>query len=385
MKKIWGAFKMKWDWVIVGAGLAGCTLAERISNELDQSVLIVEKRDHIGGNLFDHYDEHGLLIHKYGPHIFHTNSRKVWDYLSQFTTWLPYFHKVLGCIEGTRVPIPFNFNSIQALFPHEYARKLENSLLKEYSLGDKIPIFQLLDSDVKEIQTLAQYIYNKVYEGYTKKQWNLNPEQLDKSVTGRVPFFVSRNNCYFQDTYQGVPLNGYTNMIKKMVENPKVKILLKADYKEVIKSIKYTRMVYTGTIDYFFDYKFGHLPYRSLNFEYKHYSSESYQEAAQVNFPNEYNFTRITEYKKITGQHSKGTTISLEYPIEYLKEINEPYYPIPKTENKDLYRKYNLEAEKLKEKVIFLGRLAEYKYFNMDQIVGRALSVFERDIFNKKQ
>ncbi|MGP4082430.1 UDP-galactopyranose mutase [Pseudalkalibacillus sp. R45] len=372
---------MNIDWLIVGAGFSGCVLAEQIASKLDQKVLIVEKRDHIGGNAYDCFDNNGILVHQYGPHLFHTNSKKVWDYLSDFTDWHYYQHHVLAAIDGKKVPVPFNLNTLQILFPECYAMKMEEKLIERYGFGKKVPILEMLEDLDQDIQELADYVYKKVFLGYTMKQWGIDPKNLDSSVTARVPIHISRDDRYFQDKYQAVPKNGYTAMFKNLINHPNIKLLLNTDYKEIKDSFPSTKMIYTGPIDAFFDYKFGELPYRSLSFKSIYHSEkEFYQEASQVNYPNDYDFTRITEYKRITGQKIPGTTIMTEEACPYESQINDPYYPIPKKEHGALYRKYQSEAEGLKDKVLFIGRLAEYRYYNMDQVVARALHVFEKDI-----
>jgi UDP-galactopyranose mutase len=379
LQKRAGENKVKVDWLIVGAGFSGSVIAERIASQLGERVLIVESRDHIGGNAYDYFNENGILVHKYGPHLFHTNSKKVWDYLSGFTDWTPYFHKVLAFVEGKTVPVPFNLNSINALFPKGQSARLEELLLKNFSYGDKIPVFKMIKHTNQEISTLGNYIYSNILLGYTVKQWDLKPEELDSSVTGRVPFSFSRDDRYFKDKYQALPKHGYTNMFKRILKHKGIKVLLNTNYKEVFNEIEFKQMVYTGPIDSFFDYKHGALPYRSLTFDFQFHEND-FQEAGQINFPNEFEFTRITEYKKLTGQHIKGTTISLEYPEPYEAGVNEPYYPVPKKENTKIYALYQQEAQRLEGKVIFAGRLAEYKYYNMDQVVARALHVFETEI-----
>ncbi len=367
---------MKFDWLIVGAGFTGITLAERFATQLNQRVLIVEKRDHIGGNAYDEYNEYDILIHRYGPHIFHTNSEKVWRYLSQFTQWQPYYHHVLGVIDGQEVPIPFNLNSLYALFPINYAGKLEQSLINQFGFNVKVPILKLRQSANDELKFLADYIYEKIFLGYTTKMWNLKPEDLDPAVTGRVPVYISRDNRYFQDYYQSMPKHGYSAMFRKMVSHPNIKVLLNTDYREVEKDINFNKMVYTGPIDAFFDFTHGKLPYRSLRFEFFSEKAEYVQKVATVNYPNEHDFTRITEQKHLTGQISASTTLVKEFPQSYEATKNEPYYPIPRAENRELYNQYQQEVQKLKG-VHFAGRLADYKYYNMDQAVGRALSLFE--------
>ena len=371
---------MRVDWLIVGGGYSACVLAERIATELGQRVLIVERRDHIGGNAYDYYNEHGILVHKYGPHIFHTKSKKVWDYLSKFTQWRHYFHHVLGVVDGKKVPIPFNLNSLYALFPPRYAEKLEELLLENYGFGVKVPILKLRESASGDLSFLADYIYDNVFYRYTTKQWELKPEELDRGVTGRVPVYISRDNRYFQDPYQAMPKHGYTEMFRRMLSHANIKILLNTDYREIINDIKFNRMVYTGPIDTFFDYMYGELPYRSLHFQFDTLDQEFYQEVGTVNYPNEYDITRITEQKYLSGQTLPKTTLVMEYPQAYVPGKNDPYYPIPREENRDRYNLYLKECEKLNGAVIFAGRLAEYKYYDMDQAALRALSLFEKEV-----
>lgn len=368
------------DWLIVGAGFTGATLAERIATQLNQKVLIVERRNHIGGNVYDCYDEHGILIHKYGPHIFHTNNKEVWHYLSKFTEWRPYYHQVLAVIDGQKVPLPFNLNSLYALFPPRYAEKLADLLIAHYGFGAKIPIFKLRASSERELQFLADYIYEKVFYNYTKKQWGLEPEELDQSVTGRVPILVNRDNRYFQDRYQAIPRYGYGALIKRMLSHPNIKILLNTNFKEVENEISYNKVIYTGPIDEPFDYIHGPLPYRSLTFDFINLDKEWHQEVGTINYPNEYDFTRITEYKHLTGQQHPKTSLSIEYPQQYQPGKNEPYYPIPQDESRKLFMVYKKEADKIKTSVFFAGRLGDYKYYNMDQAVARALELFEKEI-----
>jgi UDP-galactopyranose mutase len=371
---------MKVDWFIVGAGFTGLVLAERIASQLDKTVLVVEQRDHIGGNAYDHYDDNGILVHRYGPHLFHTNSEKVWRYLSQFTEWHPYEHRVLAQVDGKKVPVPFNLNSLYAVFAPGHASKLEELLRKHYGLGSKVPILKLRREASGELHSLAEYIYEKIFYGYNLKQWGLTPEELGPGVTGRVPVNVSRDNRYFQDRFQAIPKHGYTRMLQRMANHPNIKILLDTAYREIAGEVKFDGMIYTGLIDEFFDYVFGELPYRSLRFEFEYHAVAKYQEVAQVNYPDEQPYTRISEYKHITGQRAHGTTVSIEYPLAYRREQNLPYYPVPREENRKRYNLYLSEAESLDQRVVFAGRLADYKYYNMDQAVARALGVFEKQV-----
>ncbi len=371
---------MRADWLIVGAGFTGCTLAERIATQLGQKVLLVDRRNHIGGNAYDHYNEHGVQVHKYGPHIFHTNSKKVWDYLSAFTEWRPYFHEVLGVVDGKKVPVPFNLNSLAALMPAGYAAKLETLLVENFGLGTKVPILKLRETSNPDLRFLANFIYKNVFEGYTLKQWECRPEELDASVTGRVPVFISRDDRYFQDTYQAMPRLGYTALFQKQIEHPNIQVLLQADYRNIINDVKFSRMIFTGPINTFFSNIHGPLPYRSLRFEFRTLDTERHQQVGTVNYPNEYDFTRITEQKYLTGQTLPKTTLVTEYPQAHVEEVTEPYYPIPRPDNRLLFERYEAEAGKLNGSVVFAGRLADYKYYNMDQAVARALKVFQDDV-----
>ena len=371
---------MKFDWLIIGAGYSACGLAERLATQLDKRVLIVEKRNHIGGNAYDYYNEHGHLIHKYGPHIFHTRSKEVWNYLSRFTQWRPYYHQVLGVVEGKKVPIPFNLNTLYELFPPNYAAKLEDLLLENFGFGKKVPILQLKESSSGDLGFLADYIYDNIFLRYTQKQWNLKPEELDNGVTARVPIYISRDNRYFQDPYQAMPQLGYTEMFRRMIDHPNIKVLLNTDYQEVISDITFNRAICTGPIDAFFDYAHGAMPYRSLDFRFETLAQANYQEVGTVNYPNDYDITRITEQKYLTGQVSPSTTIVKEFPQAYIPGRNDPYYPIPRAENRDRLSHYLKEVKKLNGSVLFAGRLADYKYYNMDQAVTRALGIFEKEI-----
>ena len=376
---------MKTNWLIVGAGFTGAVLAERIASQLNQKVLIIDQRDHIGGNAYDYYDEHGVLIHKYGAHIFHANSPRIWEYVSQFTSWRPYFHEVQAQVEGKLVPVPFNLNSLHALFPRTMAERLEQRLIERFGFGTKVPILKMLEDDDNELKELAKYVYRNVFESYTLKQWGLKPEELDSSVTGRVPIYVSRDNRYFQDTFQGIPRQGYTEMFRRMLSHPNIQILLKANHADVSQHVKFDRMIFTGAIDEYFNYIHGPLPYRSLRFDLRHELVNQFQAVSVVNYPNEYQFTRVLEYKQFSGQNLPGTTLAYEYPEAYEPGVNTPYYPIPREQNREKYSLYQREAEKLNGSVIFAGRLADYKYYNMDQAVGRALKVFAEQINNPGQ
>lgn len=362
---------MKFKYIIVGAGLASLTLAERICTELDEEVLIIEKRNHIGGNCYDYYNEEGILIHKYGPHIFHTNSNEVWGYLSKFTKWNYYQHKVLTYIDGNYIPMPITTETINQL----YNLNLSNFQIEKFLEQQSIDIDEIKNSEDVVLSKAGQQIYEKFFKNYTKKQWDVYPNELDKMVISRIPVRSSRDTRYFTDRYQGMPKYGYTKMCENIIDNPKIHILLNTDYKDVINDITYEKLIYTGAIDYFFDYKFGELKYRSERFELETIDSESFQDEAVVNYPNDYDFTRITEYKKLTDQKSSKTTIAREYPTW----DGEPYYPVPQKEYMEQYNKYKREANEL-ENVFFIGRLAEYKYYNMDAVIYNALKLFNKYI-----
>lgn len=371
---------MKVDWLIVGAGFTGSVLAERLATQLHKKVLLVDQRNHIGGNAFDYYDENGVLVHQYGPHIFHTNAQYVWEYLSQFTQWRSYYHHVLGVVDGLFVPIPFNFNSIETLFPKKFADKLTKQLLENYAFNTKVPILKLRENTSGDLKFLSDYVYENVFKNYTQKQWNLTPEELGASVTSRVPIYLSRDNRYFQDTFQGMPQLGYTPMFQKMLSHKNIRILLNTAWQEIKDEIHYEGLIFTGEIDAFFNHCYGQLPYRSLRFEMHHETRPQMQPVGTVNYPNEHLYTRITEFKTLTGQTHAGTTWTAEFPQPYIIGKNDPYYPIPQEQNKELYRKYLKETEQLGEKVIFAGRLGDYQYYNMDQTVARALTLFEKTI-----
>lgn len=357
------------DYVIVGAGLAGGVLAERFASVGRKKVLLVEQRNHIAGNTYDYYNEDGILVHKYGPHIFHTNSKDVFNYLNKFTKWRSYEHRVLASVDGLLVPIPINLNTINEL----YGLKLNSSEVEEFFESRAVKNGRPKTSEDAVIAKVGRELYEKFFKGYTKKQWDLDPSELDASVTSRIPTRINRDNRYFTDTYQAMPLHGYTNMFEKMLDHPNIKVMLNTDYKEIIKEIPFKKMIYTGPIDYFYDYCYGKLPYRSIAFQFETHNKQVFQPTGTVNYPNEHPYTRITEFKYLTGQQNEKTTIVYEYPTDE----GDPYYPVPRPENAILYNKYHHLACQEKD-VFFAGRLATYKYYNMDQIVAQALSLFKK-------
>jgi UDP-galactopyranose mutase len=357
------------DYLIVGAGFAGSVLAERLARVLDKRVLIVEKRPHIGGNAYDRYDDHGVLIHPYGPHIFHTNSEDIFQYLSQFTQWRPYQHRVLASVDGQLVPMPINLDTINQL----YGLSLTSFEVEKFleSVAEKKE--EIRTSEDVVVSKVGRELYNKFFRGYTRKQWGLDPSELDASVTARVPTRTNRDDRYFADTYQAMPKHGYTRMFEKMLSSPNIKIMLNTDYREIVDLVPWNHMVYSGPIDAFFNHRHGKLPYRSLEFRHVNLAQEQFQPVGTINYPNDYGYTRISEFKHITGQKSDSTSIVYEYP----RAEGDPYYPVPRPENAALYKLYERDAEQLTN-VTFVGRLATYKYYNMDQVVGQALTAFKR-------
>ena len=356
------------DYLVVGAGLAGAVMAERLASR-NKKVLIVEKRNHIGGNTFDYYDNHGILVHKYGPHIFHTNSKDVFEYLGRFTEWRPYEHRVLASVDGMLVPIPINLDTINQLYGLHLNSEQVDAFFAEKAQNKG----QISTSEDVVVSTVGRELYEKFFRGVTRNQWNLDPSELDASVTSRIPTRNNRDGRYFTDKYQSMPLHGYTRMFERMLNHKNIKVLLNTDYKEIIPDISFQKMIYTGPIDYFYDYCFGKLPYRSIDFKFETFDQEVVQKTGTVNYPNEHAYTRITEFKYLTGQKHSKTSVVYEFP----KDDGDPYYPVPRAENAALYRRYHARA--LAERnVYFAGRLATYKYYNMDQVVAQALTLFKK-------
>jgi UDP-galactopyranose mutase len=357
------------DFLIVGAGFAGSVLAERLASVSNQKVLIIDQRDHIGGNAYDHYNKDGILIHKYGPHIFHTNSKKVFDYLGLFTAWRPYEHRVLASVDGQLVPIPINLNTINKL----YGLNLNCSEVEAFFESKAEKKGRVLTSEDVVVSKVGRELYEKFFKYYTRKQWDLDPSELDASVTARVPTRTNKDDRYFTDTYQAMPLYGYTRMFQKMLSHPNIKIMLNTDFREIADVIPFKSMIYTGPIDAYFNYCYGRLPYRSLEFKFETHDTPLFQTTGTINFPNEHAYTRITEFKYLTGQNHNKTSIVYEYP----QSEGDPYYPIPRPENAEIYKKY-LGLANAMTTTYFTGRLATYKYYNMDQVVAQSLTLFEK-------
>lgn len=361
--------KNNYDYLIVGAGFAGAVLAERLANGLNKKILLIDKRPHIGGNAYDCLNDDGILIHRYGPHIFHTNSERIFNYLSNFTKWRPYEHRVLAQVENKLLPIPINLTTLNKLYGLNM-----NSVEAKHFLSKKAePVAKIQTSKDVVINAIGTDLYEKFFRGYTTKQWGVDPSKLDKSVTARIPTRTTEDDRYFNDTFQYMPLQGYTKLFEKMLNHPNITILVNTDYKDVKNKVKYKKLVYTGPIDEYFNYCYGKLPYRSLRFVHKTINMKCYQPVAVVNYPSEeVLYTRITEYKHLTGQSHPKTSLSWEYS----SDNGDPFYPIPCPENQLLYKKYELLALNTRN-VIFIGRLGSYRYYNMDQVVGQALATYK--------
>jgi UDP-galactopyranose mutase len=357
------------DWLIVGAGFAGSVLAERIASQRGESVLLIDRRSHIGGNAYDCHDDAGILVHRYGPHIFHTNAQQIVDYLSQFTAWRPYEHRVLAKVDGMLLPIPINLDTINRL----YGLDLDPEQLERFFAERRETVDEIRTSEDVVVSTVGRELYEKFFRGYTRKQWGVDPSELNKSVTSRIPTRTNRDDRYFTDSFQAMPRDGYTRMFERMLNHPKIKIMLQVDFREVREEIRFKRLIYTGPVDEFFDWRFGKLPYRSLRFEHRTVDQEQFQPVAVVNYPQTEEFTRITEYKHLTGQKAPKTSLTYEYPTD----AGDPYYPVPRAENEALYKRYEAIAATRRD-VWFVGRLATYRYYNMDQVVGQALASFRR-------
>ncbi len=361
------------DYLVVGAGFSGSVIAERLASQSGKKVLVIDKRNHIGGNAYDHYNDDGILVHKYGPHIFHTNSREVFEYLSRFTQWRAYEHRVLASVDGQLVPIPINLDTINKL----YGMKLNSFEVEEFYQSLAEPKDYIRTSEDVVISKVGRTLYEKFFRNYTKKQWGLDPSELDKSVIARIPTRTNRDDRYFTDSYQAMPLHGFTRLFENMLNHPNIKVMLNTDYREIEQAIPCREMVYTGPVDEFFDYRYGKLPYRSLDFKHETHNVPIYQPAPVVNYPNEHLYTRVTEFKYLTGQEHNKTSIVYEFP----QAEGDPYYPVPRPENQEVYKQYK-ELADATPGVHFVGRLATYKYYNMDQCVAQALSVYKQIAVN---
>ncbi len=357
------------DYLIVGAGFAGSVLAERLAAGLGKKVLVCERRAHVAGNAHDCFDDAGVLIHKYGPHIFHTRSERIFRYLSRFTEWRPYEHRVLARVDGKLVPFPINVDTVNRI----YGLSLTEREIGEFFRSRAEPVAHPETSEQAVVSRVGRDLYEKFFRNYTRKQWGLDPAELDATVAARVPARENHDDRYFTDEFQYMPLHGYTRLFERMLAHPKIHVLLQADYRDVVKSVHFDRMIYTGPIDLFFDHRYGPLPYRSLDFEFRTYDRKVFQEGAVINYPNEHAYTRVTEFKYLTGQEHPKTSVVYEYPTDE----GDPYYPVPKPENLELYARYKAFADEC-PKVWFVGRLATYRYYNMDQVVAQSLALFDK-------
>ncbi len=372
-----------YDSIIIGSGAAGSTVARKLA-ESGKKTLVLEKRPHIGGNCYDRLDAYGIVIHEYGPHIFHTNEEEVFRFLSEFTEWHLFGHEVVADVYGTQLVVPFNLNTLHKVYGKEKADRLEKLLVEEYGAGSRVTIMELKKNENPEIKAIADYVYENIFLHYTMKQWGQTPEEIDPEVTGRVPVLLSYDNRYFQDKYQGMPKGGYTAMFEKMLSHPDITVRTSTDCKSCIsftgdqvlfEGEGFTGdVVYTGALDELFDCEYGRLPYRSLDFQFEHLTQDSFQGRSVVNYTVSEDFTRITEFKYLTGQQdARGTTIVREYPFAYTGAEGEiPYYAILNDDNRALYQRYKDQLAPFKN-VYLLGRLAEYKYYNIDAIVKEAL------------
>jgi UDP-galactopyranose mutase len=354
------------DYIVVGAGFAGSIVASQMARNFAKKVLLVDRRNHIGGNAYDHHDAAGILVHKYGPHIFHTNSRDVFDYLSKFTEWRNYEHRVRAFVDGKLVPIPINLDTINSI----YGLNLDVNQVEAYleSVAEKPAAIRTAEDVV--VSRVGRDLYEKMFRGYTRKQWGLDPSALDASVTARIPVRTNRDDRYFTDTYQAMPRHGFTRMFENMLDHPNITFALGTDYRDVLRSEKGRAIVYSGPVDEFFDFRFGKLPYRSLQFKHETRDVEQLQPVAVINYPNDHAYTRVTEFKHLSGQAHRKTSVVYEFPCDR----GDPYYPVPRPENAALYKLYEaLVAET--PNVHFVGRLATYKYYNMDQVVAQALTL----------
>ena len=376
-----------YDAIVIGSGIAGAAAARILAEEQEKSVLVLEKKAHIGGNCYDEEDHYGVLIHRYGPHIFHTNDEEVYAWLSRFTDWYAFGHEVVAKVDGELIPVPFNLNTLKQVYGEEKAAALEKKLTDTFGEGARVPILKLRQQQDPEIQAIADYVYENIFLRYTMKQWGQKPEEIDPAVTGRVPVVISHDNRYFGDKYQGMPLDGYTPMFEKMLDHPLIEVRIGVDAREVLElseemgkvllhGEEFTgSIIYTGPVDELFGCRFGRLPYRSLRFDFEHLNIPDYQGHSVVNYTVSEDFTRITEFKHLTGQKTEGTTIVREYPFAYTGAEGEiPYYAIMNPENNKLYEKYAALTEQFSD-FHLLGRLAEYKYYNIDAMAAKAIAL----------
>ena len=376
-----------YDCIIIGSGIAGAAAARILAEEQGRKVLVLEKKHHIGGNCYDGKDEYGILVHWYGPHIFHTGNEEVYEWLSRFTDWYAFGHEVVARVGDKLLPVPFNLNTLKMVYGEEKAAILEKKLVDTFGFGARVPILKLREQQDEDLRAIADYVYENVFLRYTMKQWGQTPEEIDPAVTGRVPVVISYDNRYFGDKYQGMPRDGFTPMFEKMLAHPNIEIRTNTNAKDALviseKEGKvllegqefHGTVIYTGPVDELFDCRFGRLPYRTLRFDFEHYDKPDYQGHSVVNYTVSEDYTRITEFKYLTGQKADSTTIVKEYPFAYTGAEGEiPYYAIMNEENNALYRKYADLAAQIPD-FHLLGRLAEYKYYNIDAMAAKAIAL----------
>ncbi len=376
-----------YDCIIIGSGIAGAAAARVLAEEQGKKVLVLEKKNHIGGNCYDGKDEYGILVHWYGPHIFHTGNEEVYEWLSRFTDWYAFGHEVVARVGDKLLPVPFNLNTLKMVYGEEKAAVLEKKLVDTFGFGARVPILKLREQQDEELRAIADYVYENVFLRYTMKQWGQTPEEIDPAVTGRVPVVISYDNRYFGDKYQGMPLDGFTPMFEKMLDHPNIEVRTNTDAKDALVISEQEgkvlmdgqefcgTVIYTGPVDELFDCRFGRLPYRTLRFDFEHYDQPDYQGHSVVNYTVSEDYTRITEFKYLTGQKADSTTIVKEYPFAYTGAEGEiPYYAIMNEENNALYQKYADLAAQIPD-FHLLGRLAEYKYYNIDAMAAKAIAL----------
>jgi len=358
------------DYLVVGAGFAGAVAAERLARSFNKKVLVVDRRKHIGGNAYDQYNKDGLLVHRYGPHIFHTNADQVFSYLSQFTSWRSYEHKVLASVDGKLVPVPINQDTVNLLYSLNLNSEQEVSAFFNSKAEALASVKTAEDAVVSKV---GRDLYEKLFRNYTRKQWGIDPSKLDAAVTARIPVRTNRDDRYFTDRHQAMPKHGYTRMFENLLDHKNISVQLGCDFRELKKDVEYSEIIYSGPVDEFFDYRYGELPYRSLRFQHETLNQAFLQPVGVINYPNDHEYTRVTEFKYLTGQIHRLTSVVYEYPTNE----GDPYYPVPTPENAVLYKRY-AELAAAKKRVHFVGRLATYKYYNMDQVVAQALTLVKQ-------
>ena len=379
------------DVIVVGSGFSGAVVSEQMASQLNKRVLVLEQRPHIGGNCYDFQNEHGIMVHRYGPHLFHTDNEKVWNYLSRFTDWIPYEHRVLASVMGQLVPMPVNLTTLSRTYPHYKSDDIEQVLLDTFGYDARVPVLELRKNRHNAVKTMAEFIYRTFFVNYTAKQWGCSPEEISPLVTKRVSVVVSRDDRYFRDKYQAVPSGGYARLIHNVLDHPNITVMTNTDGGSLIaldpetggmtfEGVPFAGLIiYTGMVDRLFEYREGELPYRSLKFEFETLDMKQFQPATVVNYPNDQNFTRITEFKHILNRQADKTTIVREYPVDYNRDDPDrdiPYYTIFNDKNLSQYRAYRSLANRFPS-LFLVGRLAEYKYYNMDEAVENALDLVD--------